>query len=371
MKILTVIGARPQFIKAATVSRVIRKCSEIREIIVHTGQHFDSNMSQIFFEQLEIPKPQYNLGIASLTHGAMTGRMIEEIEKLLLKEVPDWVLIYGDTNSTIAATIASAKLQIPLAHVESGLRSHNLAMPEEINRICSDRLSSRLFCPTETAVSNLRDEGFPFNDTNGKKQEIFNVGDVMYDAALFYKLKAVSRFSLDNYGVSEKKYVLCTLHRAENTSDVKRLEAILSGLRKIAKDIPIILPIHPRTIQTLKGMKKIEWVNGLILLDPLSYLEMQRLEMSAKIIITDSGGVQKEAYFHRVPCLTIRDETEWGETIALGWNTLVKADDKKIYNAFIEQIEKKCIGKNQEVGSESKIFGEGNASQKIIDNLQR
>jgi UDP-GlcNAc3NAcA epimerase len=300
MKILTVIGARPQFIKAATVSRAIREHNSaesgtpIHEVIVHTGQHFDANMSEVFFEQLDIPRPDHHLGIASLSHGAMTGRMLEGIESLIQHEHPDWVLVYGDTNSTLAGALAAAKLQVPVAHVEAGLRSYNPAMPEEINRVLTDRISTLLLCPTQTAVDNLHREGFPFPTPRRGKQRIEQVGDVMYDAVLHYRDHARERISLDTWGLEDQSYALCTLHRQENTDDPERLSAILAALRDIARELPVVLPLHPRTRQKLEQQGALAMLDRLRIVDPLPYLEMQRLQMSARLILTDSGGMQNE-----------------------------------------------------------------------------
>jgi UDP-GlcNAc3NAcA epimerase len=365
LKVLTVLGARPQFIKAATVSRAIKARDDIEEIIVHTGQHFDANMSDVFFEQLDIPRPHYNLHIAGLSHGAMTGRMLEGIETLIQEEQPDWVLVYGDTNSTLAGALAAAKLHIPVAHVEAGLRSHNPVMPEEINRVLTDRVSSLLLCPTQTAVNNLQQEGFPFPAVGANHahvpQRIINIGDVMYDAVLYYRVSAQEQISLDDFGLSHQNYALCTLHRQENTDDPKRLNSILTALRDIAKDLPVVLPLHPRTKAKIEQQYDANALNGLAILEPLPYLEMQRLQMSAKLILTDSGGMQKEAYFHQVPCITLRDETEWVETVEAGWNHVVGADVDKIQNSW-----KRAIKPIQQTES---LYGDGNAAEKIIHIL--
>ena len=363
MKIMTVIGARPQFIKAATISRAIRMHEDLQEVIVHTGQHFDANMSAVFFEQLDIPRPDYDLGIASLSHGAMTGRMLESIDALIEKEQPDWLLVYGDTNSTLAGALAAAKLHIPVAHVEAGLRSHNPAMPEEINRVLTDRVSSLLFCPTATAVSNLHQEGFPFPATGVALQHIENVGDVMYDAALHYRDRARDQISLDAFGLHHQDYVLCTLHRQENTDDPRRLNDILGALREISRELTVVLPLHPRTRNRLMQQNDANALGDLLLLDPVPYLEMQRLQMSARAILTDSGGVQKEAYFHQVPCITLRDETEWVETVEAGWNQLVGADKEKIL-AALRQV--KDLGDYQ-----TGLYGDGKAAEKVLASLQR
>ena len=339
MKILTILGARPQFIKAASVSRAIRNFNlentpSISELIVHTGQHYDAGMSDVFFDEMDIPKPDYKLKCGNLRHGAMTGRMIEGIEDVILKEKPDYVLVYGDTNSTLAGALAASKLHIPVVHVEAGLRSFNMAMPEEVNRILTDRISKILFCPTKTAVNNLENEGFPYPATNKSIQHIFNVGDVMYDATLFYREKAREHISLNTWSLETGNYALCTIHRAENTDDPNRLKSIFQALDQINRKLPVILPLHPRTKKILMKSSFSDLLSSLKVIDPISYLETQRLEMSAKVILTDSGGIQKEAFFHQVPCITMRDETEWKETIDSGWNTLTGASTEKIIKAF-------------------------------------
>jgi UDP-GlcNAc3NAcA epimerase len=359
MKLITIVGARPQFIKAAAVSRAIedhnaKRQNIIKEIIVHTGQHYDANMSQIFFDELNLPQPHYNLEIADCSHGAMTGRMLERIENLLIKEKPDLVLIYGDTNSTLAGALAAVKLHIPIAHVEAGLRSFNNRMPEEINRIIADRISSILFCPTETAVRNLEKEGI--------KEGVMNVGDVMYDVSLYYREKALTDIQLNKWGLEEKRYALCTIHRAENTDEPNRLKGIASALSQIAKTTPVILPLHPRTRKMFLEQNRFDLLSGIKVIEPLSYLEMIRLEASALAILTDSGGVQKEAYFHQVQCLTLRDETEWVETLELGWNQLCGADEESILTAWskiTQQIE----------GQSGKPFGDGRTAELIVDKL--
>lgn len=367
MKILTIVGARPQFIKAATVSRAIRAQNNIEEVIIHTGQHFDPNMSKTFFEELEIPRPKHNLQINGLSHGAMTGRMLEGIETHIHEENPDWVLVYGDTNSTLAGALAAAKLNIRLAHVEAGLRSSNPFMPEEINRILTDRLSSLLLCPTETAVKNLQSEGFPYitGGLNNKKimQKIVNVGDVMLDAANYYRERAEKEVSLEKFGIRKKHYILCTLHRQENTDNPTRMYNILASLREIAAESVLVMPLHPRTKIKIEEEHNENALSGINIIDPLSYLEMQRLQMDAKIIITDSGGLQKEAFFHKVPCITLREETEWIETLENGANKLVGFVKEEILKA-IESIEAKF-----DVLGEP--FGDGSAAEKIIENLNK
>ncbi len=359
MRIVTVLGARPQFIKASALSRAIRNHNSqsgdaINEVIIHTGQHFDRNMSNVFFSELDIPEPDFNLEVAGLQHGAMTGRMLEKIEVILAEEQPDLVLVYGDTNSTLAGALAASKMHIKVAHVEAGLRSFNMRMPEEINRILSDRISDYLFCPTTEAKENLKKEGI--------SRGVYNVGDIMHDVTLFYRQKARETVCLDSWGVEEGKYILCTIHRAENTNNTERLDSILKALRKISEDLPVILPIHPRTHQLIRDLDVHEWLEGLRVVEPVSYLEMLRLEESAYAILTDSGGVQKEAYFHSVPCITLRDETEWVETVQLGWNQIVGADKNNILESYYN------ISKRQKQKSINP-YGNGNASENILSIL--
>lgn len=358
MKILTIVGARPQFIKAAAISRVIKKYhdSTIDEVIVHTGQHFDQNMSKVFFEDLDIPSPKYNLEISGGQHGEMTGRMLEAIEKVLFEEKPDWVLVYGDTNSTLAGALAAAKLHMRVAHVEAGLRSFNMRMPEEINRILSDRVSTLLFCPTEAAINNLKSEGI----TSG----VYNVGDVMYDVAMFYRdLARQQSIILKNLSLVKDGFALATCHRAENTDNPRRLEEILSALAKVAIKLPVIFPIHPRTRKLVDDYGLSYYLASLTVIDPLPFLDMVALEQAASLILTDSGGVQKEAFFYGVPCITMRDETEWVETVELGWNQLVGADQKKIYKAYLEQ-------KTNGFVTDVYPYGAGNAAYQIVQKLE-
>ncbi len=365
MKIITVVGARPQFIKAAAVSRAIAKHntgndSRIYENILHTGQHYDRKMSDVFFEQLEIPEPKYNLGIVEKNHGAMTGKMLEQIEMVLLDERPDMLLVYGDTNSTLAGALAAAKLHIPVAHVEAGLRSYNRGMPEEVNRVMTDHLSSPLFCPTETAVQNLKREGI--------QQAIHNVGDVMYDVALKYRSIADREYHLEQWRLEEGGYIVCTVHRAENSDQKGRLQSIFNALNEIAAEIAVVLPLHPRTRKMLKEHKLEYLLDPLHVIEPVSYLEMVRLEMSAKAIITDSGGIQKEAFFHKVPCLTLRDETEWLETVELGCNKICGAD----MDVILENWKETCGDTNMFHFLEEKgvlPYGNGAASNMIVEVL--
>ena len=370
MHVLTVLGARPQFIKAAPVSRALREAgarpgaTPIRESIVHTGQHFDANMSQVFFDDMGIPAPAHHLGVGGLSHGAMTGRMLEGIEAILLADRPDWVLVYGDTNSTLAGALAAAKLGIPVAHVEAGLRSFNPAMPEEINRILTDRVSALLCCPTDAAIANLTAEGFPHPVPGRPTQRFENVGDVMYDAALHFGAVARERIALATWQVAPQRYALCTVHRAENTDDPARLLGIHQALTAISADCPVLWPVHPRTRKLLAAQGidvTADSGSGIRYLEPLGYLEMQRLQMDARVILTDSGGVQKEAFFHRVPCITLRDETEWVETVAVGANVLVGANRAAIEAAFASL---------RPVDSLAQPYGTGQAAQRIAALLQ-
>lgn len=355
MKIISIVGARPQFIKAATVSRVLRSKSETEEVLVHTGQHYDENMSEVFFDELEIPKPDYHLGVGSCTHGAQTGRMLEAIEQVLMREKPDFVLVYGDTNSTLAGALAAVKLQLPVAHVEAGLRSFNRRMPEEINRVLTDHASNLLFAPTEVAVDNLRSEGIP-------EDRIHQVGDVMYDAALYYASRANARSRiLDQLELQPKGYTLATVHRAENTDDPSRLHAIFEGLGLIGNRIPVIFLVHPRTRAAIERKETLaEASKHLRLIDPVGYLDMMMLEKNAGLIATDSGGVQKEAFFYHVRCITLREETEWVELVECGWNVLVGCDPGRIAAA--------ALWKQPHSNSPS-LYGDGHAAERIVQCL--
>ena len=357
MKIVTIVGARPQFVKAAVVSREIQKHTHIKEIIVHTGQHYDANMSAIFFQEMQIPVPDYNLGIRGSSHGAMTGRMLEEIEKVLLQENPDCVLVYGDTNSTLAGSLAAAKLHIPVAHVEAGLRSYNMRMPEEINRILTDRISTWLFCPTNTAVHNLKKEGY-----TEQNAVIVNVGDVMYDAALFYEKIARPSETISNLLQSMNEFYLATVHRAENTDSVSRITAIFKALEIISEKKSMILPLHPRTQKLIKSMGIA--LEKICVIDPVGYFDMITLLKKCSGVFTDSGGVQKEAYFFQKVCITLRDETEWVELVEYSFNTLVGADYERILEA-----ERMLVTKT--VDWSHKLYGDGNAAAKIVQLLEK
>ena len=357
MKILTVLGARPQFIKASVVSHALAQQADIQEVLLHTGQHFDNNMSDIFFDELGIRKPTYNLGIGGGLHGAMTGAQLAGIEEVLLQEKPDWVVVYGDTNSTLAGALAASKLHIPVAHVEAGLRSFNRKMPEEINRVVTDHVSDILFAPTETAMRHLANEGILSNKCH-------QVGDVMFDAALFFGERAkVSSNILSNLNVSDRDYVLTTIHRAENTDDLSRLQVILSALGKVSQSLPVILPLHPRTRQLI-DQYELESLFGehVHLVDPVGYLDMVMMEQNASVIATDSGGVQKEAFFYQVPCVTLRDETEWVELVNAGWNKLIAPTDTDIISNSIL----KAIGTQ---GQHITPYGDGKSAQNIVKVL--
>ncbi len=345
MKILSVVGARPQFIKAAVVNKVIEKSNEIQNVLVHTGQHYDENMSRIFFDELEIPRPDYNLEVGSASHAVQTAEIMMRLEKVLQKENPHWVLVYGDTNSTIGAALTAAKLHIKIAHVEAGLRSFNRLMPEEINRITTDRISDLLFAPTQNAMSLLAKEGL------GELAVLS--GDVMFDSILFYEKLAERKVSLEQL-TNLPAFYLGTVHRPENTDHPERLQNIFEAFSEL--DLPIIVPLHPRTRKLLSGIK---YSDSVKIVEPVSYLEMVLLLKNSKKVLTDSGGLQKEAYFLKKPCVTLRDETEWIETLEGNWNFIVGADKNKI-------LEKVAI---REFAEQTNAFGDGHAGEKIVAEL--
>lgn len=350
-KIATVIGARPQFIKAAVVSHQIALFKSLKEIIVHTGQHYDANMSDLFFKQMQIPQPAYNLSIGNLSHGAMTGRMIEKIEEILLKEQPDIMLVYGDTNSTLAAALAAAKLHISVAHVEAGLRSFNKQMPEEINRVLTDHMSDILFCPTEHAVKNLEQEGIA-----PEKKQVILAGDVMFDSSLFFaKYMQMPSFNIPD------KFILSTIHRAENTNDFLKLNGIIAALNELNEEIPVLMPMHPRTRKLAQESgSKISFQY----FEPVGYLQMIALLKSCSLVITDSGGLQKESYFFEKPCVTVRDETEWIELINIGANILAKTNRQDIFEKT-----RYMLGKS--INFKSELYGNGNAGFQIASFLAK
>jgi UDP-GlcNAc3NAcA epimerase len=353
MKIATIVGARPQFVKAAAVSRILRARQDAQEVLIHTGQHFDENMSRIFFDELQIPQPDYHLGIHSLRHGAMTGRMIEAIESVLLQEKPDCVLVYGDTNSTLAGALAAKKLHLAVAHVEAGMRSYNMQMPEEINRVLTDRVSDILFCSTADAVRNLRREGYA-----GLGCRIIRSGDVMYDAALHYAKRARETAGMQTH-IPFSRFVLCTLHREENTDDKESLRRLVSALNRIHQQVPVVMPLHPRTRKMLDQHKI---TCALHLIDPVGYLDMLRLIQRCQLVITDSGGLQKEAFFFKKFCITLREETEWVELVKLKVNKLTGTNEEKIIKAF-RRFEAK------EFNTKAAPYGKGNAAEKIVNEL--
>jgi UDP-GlcNAc3NAcA epimerase len=379
LKIVTVIGARPQFIKAAAVSRAIAQYnsairdqqSTINEVIAHTGQHFDRNMSDVFFEEMQIPKPHYFLEINSMNHGAMTGRMLEKVEEVLLQEKPDYVLVYGDTNSTLAGALAAKKLHSKVVHVEAGLRSFNTRMPEEINRMLTDRLSDVLCCPTETAIKNLIREGF-INIISSSQQPsiddqpiVINTGDVMLDTALYYGAFSADRSTIvRNMNLMGKDFALCTIHRAENTDDPKRLTGIFAALHDIIKEMTVVLPLHPRTRKIAASMGLLSTTNyqQLLIIEPVGYFDMIELLKQTRIVLTDSGGLQKEAYFFKKPCVTMRDETEWVELIDNSFNILAGAEKTRIISAIQKMF-------SRPFDFSINLYGKGIASRCIVETL--
>lgn len=356
-KVLTVLGARPQFIKASVVSYAFRQSGQLKEVLVHTGQHFDTNMSDVFFDELGMHKPDHYLDIHGGGHGAMTGRMLERLEQVMQAEQPDAVLVYGDTNSTLAGALAAVKMHIPVAHVEAGLRSFNMAMPEEVNRILTDRVSRWLFTPTQAATQHLSREGVALS-------AIEEVGDVMYDVALHHGQRVdASGRALGKFGLAPGSYVLTTVHRAENTDHPARLQAIVDGLEAVARQMPVVWPMHPRTRGVLQSMGRLATLSSqVLLLDPVGYLDMVQLEKHAAVIATDSGGVQKEAFFYQVPCVTLRDETEWVELVEAGWNRLVPPLDTKTLAVEV-------MGALGTRGQSIKPYGDGRAADRIAKAL--
>jgi UDP-GlcNAc3NAcA epimerase len=362
MKIVTIVGARPQFIKAAPVSRLLRAQENIQEVFIHTGQHYADNMSQVFFDELELPIPDYNLGVGSASHATQTGQMLTAMEAVLLNEKPDWVIVYGDTNSTLAGALVASKLHIPVAHIEAGLRSFNRRMPEEINRIVADQLADILFTPTYQAAENLKKEGFLV-------ERIKPVGDVMYDAAVYFGMKAekLSKI-LQRLSLPAKKYILATIHRQENTDNQYRLETIFHALALIAENIPIVLPLHPRTRKMLLAYGLFDKLpSNLKLIEPVGFLDMIMLEKNACLIMTDSGGIQKEAFFYHVPCITLRDETEWVELVNLGWNlVLPPVNALSVYNIAMQEL---SAIRTRDINE--KPYGDGCAAAKIVEEMMR
>lgn len=356
MKALTVVGARPQFVKAAIVSRALRAAG-IVEVLVHTGQHYDPNMSEIFFRELEMDPPLYDLGVGSGPHGYQTGTILLGIEPIIVKETPNVVIVFGDTNSTLAGAVAAAKLGIPVAHVEAGLRSFNRGMPEELNRVVADHLSSILFVPTVAGEANLHREGIP-------GERIHLVGDVMYDAVLQFGAKAEreSRI-LRKVGVAKGEYVLATVHRPDNVDNPRNLRIIHDALCRISKDERVIMPVHPRTRASLdrNGLGCV--TEGLSMIDPVGYLDMLMLQKNARVIVTDSGGVQKEAFFAKVPCITIRTETEWGELVSAGWNRVVPPTDALA-------VARAVRGANPPERYDKQLYGDGHAAVRIAELLR-
>lgn len=376
LKIVTVIGARPQIIKAAALSRAIKNnfSDRIREIIIHTGQHYDANMSQVFIDELGIPQPDYNLNIGSASHGVQTAGMIKGIEEILLVEKPDYLILYGDTNSTLAGAVAAAKIHIPVVHIEAGLRSYNKSMPEEINRIMCDHSSTLLFSPTKAGYTNLVREGFiPDNKSpfTVDKPGIFHCGDVMYDNSLFFnKIAEKNSAILEKNGLKKKPFILVTIHRDNNTDDQERLNAIFRAIYQISEEnqLQIVLPLHPRTSKKLdealdkKLLENIRKSKLILLLPPVSFLDMIRLESNCKLVITDSGGVQKEAYFFEKPAIILRSETEWVEIVEQGCGIIVNADEKKIIHAFQNFSKKPNL-------QYPPLFGDGKASEFICRTI--
>ena len=363
MKILSIVGTRPQFVKAAALSRALRdpagadRDGAVHEVLVHTGQHYDANLSAVFFEELGIPAPDRNLGVDSGDPAARTGEIMVRVEQVLQEEKPELVLVYGDCDSTLAGALAAAKLTIPLAHVESGLRSFNREMPEELNRIATDRIADFLYCPTQTAHENLVAEG------RGEASEI--VGDVMYDCALMFGAEARARSSILARMEVAQRFALCTLHRSENTDSPVRLRGIMAGIEAVAKILPVVMPLHPRTAARMREHGIQGPAGPVTLCEPLSYLDMMRLEMEAAVILTDSGGIQKEAFFHETPCVTLRGETEWLETVELGWNRIAGTEPHSIAAACQAMLSA------PPAPARGNPFGHGDAARRIAQSIAR
>ena len=381
MKIITIIGARPQIIKAAALSRAIRNhyADKIQEIIVHTGQHYDDNMSQVFFDELQIPRPDYNLHVGSASHGVQTARMTEGIEALLIKEQPDFIVLYGDTNSTLAGAVAAAKIHVPIVHIEAGLRSFNKAMPEEINRIVCDHCSTLLFTPTKAGLENLKREGFPIDDSGVStgsttaptidNPKVYHCGDIMYDNSLYFADIAEEKTDIiQRLELAGKPFILATIHRDSNTDHPERLNAIFSALIRLSKECQVVLPLHPRTSKLLKTnldeslQKQLFASERIHLIPPVSFLEMIALERHALLVMTDSGGVQKESYFFKKPCIILRPETEWVEIVETGNAILVDADEARIMQAWQHF-------KGNPPTMFPEIFGNGHAAEFMLDKI--
>lgn len=355
---MTIVGARPQLIKASVLSRVIQSNDDLEEILVHTGQHYDFKMSGAFFEELEIPEPRYALGVGSGRHGEQTGEMMKKLEPVLLSEKPEMVIVYGDTNSTLAGALVAAKLNCPVAHVEAGLRSFNRRMPEEMNRIVTDHVSTLLFCPTTTACKNLQDEGI--------REGVIRTGDVMYDVALQYA-DAASRRSriLGKLNLRNRAYLVVTIHRAENTDDRKRMESILTALNTLSREMTVVLPLHPRTSKMIAQYGFEDFLSRLRVIEPVGFLDMLMLIRNAALVCTDSGGVQKEAYFHKTGCVTLRDQTEWTETVEAGWNVLV---DTESAEDIVESVHQAMAPECRRTSIEE--YGDGKASFRIREVIR-
>ena len=374
MKLVTIIGARPQIIKAAALSRAIRNhyADQIQEVIVHTGQHYDDNMSQVFFDELQIPRPDYNLHVGSASHGVQTARMTEGIEALLIKEQPDFIVLYGDTNSTLAGAVAAAKIHVPIVHIEAGLRSFNKAMPEEINRIVCDHCSTLLFTPTKAGLENLKREGFPMDNAGPytiDNPKVYHCGDIMYDNSLHFADIAEEKTDIiQRLNLADKPFILATIHRDSNTDQPERLNAIFDALIRLSKEVQVVLPLHPRTNKLLKtnldSQKQTQLFNSpnISLIPPVSFLEIIALERHAQLVMTDSGGVQKEAYFFKKPGIILRPETEWVEIVETGNAILADADEMRIMQAW-QQF------KENPPTVFPEIFGDGHAAEFMLDRI--